>query len=155
MELEDLKEEYAKFEKKYKLPKFDELNLDFEIDKIDRETDFLLRVFRKVMMEKVVNSLQFLDMLLNPGNAPRIYYSYIKSMEEKDREIINKLYGKLGQLSLDSLYLEIDNTEEQEAELIKEIFKVWKEIGDDFKKILGNVKKPQGNGMKKEKNYFG
>jgi hypothetical protein len=133
MELEDLKEEYAKFEKKYKLPKFDELNLDFEIDKIDRETDFLLR----------------------PGNAPRIYYPYLKSMEEKDREIINKLYGKLGQLSLDSLYLEIDNTEEQEAELIKEIFKVWKEIGDDFKKILGNVKKPQGNGMKKEKNYFG
>ena len=63
-DLKDFRKMYEGFEKKYDLPKFTELNGDFEIDKIDKESQYFLRVIRKVMMEKVVNSLNFLEMLI-------------------------------------------------------------------------------------------
>lgn len=154
MELKELKKQYLECAKKHKLPSFAELNENFEVEKMDKDTDCLLRAVRKVMMEKLVNSLGFIEMMLNPVNAPRIYISYIRTMSAEDRQIIEGIYGKLGELSLQSLNLEIEYDEKKEAELIKRANEVWNAIKPDFKKILGNVKKP-GVIIKKEKSYFG
>ena len=48
---------YLELNKKHNLPKFDELNRDFEIDKLDKETDFLLKAIRKIIMEKIMENL--------------------------------------------------------------------------------------------------
>lgn len=56
-----LKKQYEPLRKKYKLPSFDELNKEFEIEKIqEKETDFILREIRKGMGEKVGAFLRFL-----------------------------------------------------------------------------------------------
>jgi hypothetical protein len=129
-ELKDFRKKYEGFAGKYSLPGFSELNGDFEIDKIDKESEYFLRVIRKVMMEKVVNSLNFLDMLMNPVNAPRIYHGYIKGMSVEDRKVIDELYVSLGELSVISLGMEISYDEKEEAKLIKDIFKSWGEEGE-------------------------
>jgi len=154
IEIKELKEGYAEFEKKYKLPSFIDLNRDFELDKIDKKSDFMLRVIRKNVMEKVINSIGFLEMLLNPMNAPRVYYFYIKSMTVQEKQLIEDIYTKLAELSLSSLELEVDYSEKEEAELIKRVFKVWNNLKPNFKHILAGVKKPN-NDVKKEKSYFG
>ena len=117
IEIKELKEGYAEFEKKYKLPSFIDLNRDFELDKIDKKSDFMLRVIRKNVMEKVINSIGFLEMLLNPMNAPRVYYFYIKSMTVQEKQLIEDIYTKLAELSLSSLELEVDYSEKEEAEI--------------------------------------
>lgn len=156
MNLIDLKKQYDSASKKYKLPSFEELNSNFEIDKIDKETDNLLKNIRKVMMDKVVNSLQFLDMLSNPVNAPRVYQQYLRSMSLEDKKEIDKIYDVLGILSLGSLDLEIDPSEIKEAELIKKILISWNSVKPSFRRILDNMKHPSVNGnSKKEKSYFG
>tara|TARA_Y100000034_G_scaffold67371_1_gene81263 strand:- start:1230 stop:1697 length:468 start_codon:yes stop_codon:yes gene_type:complete len=155
MELDELKMEYGEFEKKYKLPGFKELNEYFEIDKIDKENDSMLRVVRKVMMEKVVNALQFLDSLINPVNAPRIYHNYVKVMSVEDKKVIDEIYDVLGEVSLKSLGLEMDYDEKAEAELIKETFKKWEKIKGPMKKIIGKMVRPEGDGVKKDRSYFG
>lgn len=155
MELKDLKKEYGVLAKKYKLPSFQEVNENFEIDKIDKETDCLLRLVRKVMMEKIVNSLSFLELLLNPMNAPRIYLDYIKSSISEDKKEIDKIYTSLGALSLASLDLEIDYTEKKEAEMIRRIYDSWIALKPEFRKILKNMKHPNNIIVKKEKSYFG
>ena len=56
--LAEFKKEYEKLQKKYKLPVFDDLNRDFEIERVyERETDFPMREIRKVMMDKVLGYL--------------------------------------------------------------------------------------------------
>lgn len=154
-ELKDFKEKYDSLAGKYKLPDFSKLNGDFEVDKIDKESEYFLRVVRKVMMEKVVNSLNFLDMLVNPVNAPRIYHAYIKGMSVEDRKVIDEIYSALGKLSLESLAMEIGYDEKKEAELISEVFKVWGEMKPKFEKVMGNMKKPNANEFKRERGYFG
>ncbi len=156
MTLEALKKEYEKFAKKYNLPSFRDLNLDFEIDKFDKETDFLLRAIRKLMMEKIVNSMTFLEMLVNPINAPRMYLPYIRSMSVEDKKMIDDAYSNLADLSILSLDLEIDSNEKTETDLIRKIYDKWKELKPGFIKILQNMKHPKNlNNNRKERSYFG
>ena len=155
MELKDFKKEYERLAKKYKMPEFNELNKDFEIDKLDKDTDNLLRAIRKVIMEKVVNSMSFLEMLVNPVNAPRMYLPFIQTMSIEDRKAIDNIYSSLADLSLLSLELEISSLEEEEAKLIKTSFSKWNELKPLFKQILQNIKKPRSFVNRKERSYFG
>ena len=154
-ELKELKETYKEYQKKYKLPSFEKLNEDFEIEKIDKKQDCFLRTIRKVMMEKIVNSLGFLEMLTNPINAPKIYYPYLKNISAEDRNIISELYSALGNLSMTSLSMEIDYAEKGEADFINQVYKTWNEIKPKFRKMMVNMQKPNISEEKKEKSYFG
>lgn len=155
MEVEEFKKKYAQISKRHKLPSFDELNLDFEIDKLDKDSDNLLRCIRKVMMEKIVNSITFLEMLVNPVNAPRMYIPYIRTMGVEDRKIIDEIYSSLAELSVLSLELEIYSSEADEAVLVNNVFEKWKEVKPKFRQILKNMKAPKNSIEKKERSYFG
>jgi len=122
MDLKTLRKDYEKIRQNNKLPTFDELNSDFEIDKIDRESANLLRTIRKIMMEKIVNSMSFMEMLINPVNAPRMYLPFIRTMSINDKKIIDNLYSTLADLSLDSLSLEIDSSQNDESALVNNVF---------------------------------
>jgi len=155
MEVAELKKKYEQLAKKHKLPSFDELNSDFEIDKLDRESNNLLRAIRKLIMEKIVNSMSFLEMLVNPINAPRMYMPYIVTMEVMDKKIIDEIYSSLAGLSVLSLELEINSEEKDEAVLINSVLGKWKELKPKFSQILKNIKEPKNSVAKKERSYFG
>jgi hypothetical protein len=155
MEVKELKAEYATLAKKYKLPSFIELNENFEIEKIDRESETLLRAVRKVVIEKIVNSLGFVEMLLNPINVPRLYVPFIKSMAQEQKILLDQVYWKFSELSTGSLACEIHYDENKEAELIRKTNTTWNEIKKDFGKLLENISKPKTQIEKKEKSYFG
>jgi len=152
--LKEFKEKYSVLQKEYSLPEFEKLNREFEIEKIDKETDIFLKSIRKVVMEKVLNALNFLEMLLNPMNAPRMYLRYLNSISNEDSELINKMYSILSNLVLGSLQIEMEYDEKKEADMIKRIYKDWTEIQIGMAKILENMKSPKDL-KKKERDYFG
>jgi hypothetical protein len=155
MELEEFKKAYEKLVKKFNLPNFDKLNQAFEVEKVDKVSEILLKVIRKIMVEKIVNSLGFVEMLMNPMNAPRMYHSYIKNMSKEDKEALDYIYEEFSKISIDSLEREIYYDEREEAELIKKVFKIWMEVCEKFKRILNNMKNNSGSDERKERNYFG
>ena len=154
MNLTDLKKSYGVFEKKHKLPSFSELNENFEIEKIRRGQETLVRTFRKTMMDKIVNSMGFVESLLSPMNAPRMHMLYLKSISVEDKKELDRIYTVLSEIVLGSLKLEIDYSEKEEAEMIKRIFKDWNSVKPGFRKILSNMQKPV-SAAPREKSYFG
>ena len=150
-----MKKKYEVLAKKYKLASFKDVTEQFELEKIDIDSDCFPRIVRKTMMDKVVNSLSFLDMLLNPVNAPRIYLPFIKSMTQDDKKIIEKLYDVFAELSLACLSLELSYTEKKEADMIKKIYDKWESIRPDFIVLMEKIAKPQNSVSRKEKSYFG
>jgi hypothetical protein len=154
MNLKELKKKYAELTGKFKLPSFSELNENFEIEKIRRGEETLLRTVRKTMMEKIVNTMSFLEFLLNPINAPRVYLGYVKSMTQEDRREIDGVYGKLADIMLGALKLEIDYSEKGEAEMINTTLKIWNETKPGMRKIMVDIEKP-ASFEKKERSYFG
>lgn len=155
MEIRELKESYMKVAGNYGLPGFEQVNEIFEIEKIEHESECLPRAIRKAMLEKVFNTLAFLEMLLNPVNAPRMYLSYVKQMSVNDKQLIEKLYGELGGLSLQALPLEVEYNEKSEAEMILDIYKTWNSLRPDLKKLMNIIGMPIENLSKKERTYFG
>lgn len=155
MDLQKLKKDYSDIEKKYKLPSFEKLNENFEVDKIDKDTDMIARAIRKAMIDKVVNSLNFLEMLLNQVNTPRLYMPFLRTMTIEDKKIIDNMYSSLGELTIISLELEVEYSERQETDAIRKIYDIWESLKPSFKKIIAKIRKPSAPQMKKEKSYFG
>ncbi len=155
MDLVTLKKEYLVIEKKYKLPSFSEINAIFEIEKIEQDTENLARAVRKFMIDKVLNTLSFIEMLIQQVNAPRLYQNYLRTIPVKDKESLQKIYEKLGELSLLSLVLEVDTNEKKECDAIVKFYETWKSIKPALLLILESIQRPATQEAKKEKSYFG
>lgn len=155
LELQQLKKDYSVFEKKYKLPSFEELNRNFEIEKIERQSDILLRIIRAIMMDKIIAIQRFIESILNPANAPRILYKYIKSVSQEETKNLEQVYEKFALLTLKVLSLDVEYNESAEAKMINEIYKTWQDTKDNLNKIIESVQNPKEQQSKREKSYFG
>ncbi len=155
--LEDFKKNYAEIQGKYDLPVFEELNDYFQIEKAsENETDFILREIRKIIADRLFNYARFVESLLNPVNVPMFVFSVVKTLDVKEKEILTDIYKKLAKREIDLIELDIDSTEEKEAEFIKESFELWQVIKKDFLKIIEVVKKNWDTEEKEgKKDYFG
>jgi hypothetical protein len=155
--LEELKKEYEKFKDRYNLPDFSELNELFDIEEIEGETDFLLRKMRRAISEKTSGYLRFIETILNPSNAPMFFFKLVKKLNEEDKEFLTKVYDILGNFEIEILSLELDYSEEKEAEFIKKVFNVFnQEIKIKFLEIIKRLENGD-NDKKRESNgsYFG
>jgi hypothetical protein len=89
-----------------------------------------------------VNALNFLDMLLNPQQAPRIYLPFLKTMNREDTHDIEQLYSVFGALSVDCLALELSYTEADEAKMITRIATAWQEQKPAFLRLVAHIRSP-------------
>ena len=157
--LEDLKKRYGEVQKKFGLPSFEELNKDFQIEKIaEGETDFLIREVRKMIGDKLSNYLRFMETLLHPVNAPVFAFSMIKSAGEDDKKVLTEIYKKLAKIELAFIEADVEFSEEREVEFIKTSYNVWKKIQKDLLEFVGKVKADWNKELKigdNGKNYFG
>jgi hypothetical protein len=154
--LKKLKENYSKFQKKYTLPDFREMNEYFGIEKIaEIETDFLLREVGKCVAEHFEGFLRFVEALLNPVNVPMFLFPIIKSLDVEEKNKLMKIHNKIAKLEIELIKL-VDYSEEKEIDFIKNSFKLWQEIKKDFVEIIEAVeKKLNVKSDKKNNGYLG
>lgn len=155
--LNELKDKYEVFRKKYSLPSFYELNKVFDIEELDSESDFLLRKIRRFVSEKLAGYMRFVEILLNPSNSPIYFFKLIKKLDENDRESLNKMYDGLGKIEVETISLDLNYNEEKEAEFIKRLYKMYNE---EIKEKLLEIISKLGNGENEKKkdingSYFG
>ncbi len=156
-DLERLKKEYLKIQKKYGLPEFKELNQEFSIEKVaEVETEILVREVRKLMAEKLAGYMRFAETLLNPVNAPMFVFSIIKTLGNEEKKTLAEIYKKLAENEINLIELDTMFSEKGEADFIKHSYKLWKGISKEVMNILDSVKKNWGNKFEvNNKGYFG
>jgi len=155
--LDKLKKEYAKLEKKHSLPSFDELNKHFEIERIsDKETDYLLREIRKAITEKALAFVRFIEILINPTNAPFFMFTIIKNIEPSGKKVVERIYEKLCTFEISAIRLDLNYDEKAEVDFIKKSLKTWKDNEDDLKELSRIIESAwKASSSKKEKDYLG
>jgi hypothetical protein len=155
--LPKLKEDYKKIQKIHNLPDFDKLNMEFAIEKIaEVETDFLVREVARIMAEKFSNYLRFVELVLNPSNAPMFIFSLIKTMREEEKKKFSEIYKELARIELNLIEIDINFSEKKEAEFINNSYKTWMNMKKDFLDVIEKIKTNWDN--KSENNnkaYFG
>ena len=141
--LTELKKEYEVYKKKYNLPNFEDINRLFDIEELDSESDFLIRKIRRFMSEKLASYMRFVEVLLNPSNAPMFFFKLIKKLENSDKEELSEIYEYLGKLEIQTITLDLDYNEEKEAEFINKLYKTFNE---ETRGKLQNILKKLSNG---------
>jgi hypothetical protein len=155
--LEMLKRKYEKLREKYSLPSFQVLNEDFEIERLqERETETLTKEIRRAMIDKNLAYLKFAEMFMNPSTAPMFFLALVKSIDNKDKKLLEELYLELGKFEIKSIALDNNYDEKKDAEFIKSFHKEWQEIKKKFDKIMKAVEQAwEKEAEKKEKGYLG
>ena len=155
--LDNLKNKFEKLREKYDLPEFYELNKLFDIEDVDSDSDFLLRRVRRTIAERISGYSRFVDVILNPSNAPVFFFNLLKKVDNKDKEIIAGVYEIVGNIELEMMGLDLEYSEKKEAEFIKMIVDVFdKKIRPIFLEFLKKMGNHNGLEVKKEsRSYFG
>ena len=155
--LNELKEKYEEYKKKFNLPSFYDLNKVFDIEELDCESDFFLRKIRRYISEKLGGYMRFVEILLNPSNSPIYFFKLIKKLDENDKETLNQMYEGLGKIEVETISLDLDYNETKEADFIKKLFKMYNE---ELREKLLKIIRKLGNGLDEKKkdtngSYFG
>lgn len=151
-----LKEKYSILEKKYSLPKFEELNREFAIEKSEKDSEFLLREIIHFIIDKFQNYIRFLENLINPTNASIFGFSIMKTIDQERKTKLSEAYKKLSEIEMKLIKLDLRPSEEKEAEFIKESFKMWKTVREEIYEVIEFVEKNWDNKQEQnKKNYFG
>jgi len=149
----NLKEEYQKI--KHKLPKFEEINEDFEIEFI-KEKNFLLRQIRRRISEKIIFFCRIIEGLVYPTQQHIITATEVKAFSEERKKEIEKIYKELMYLERESLLLDVFPDDKKDAEFINNVFSYWKKIKKEMKEVVHVMKESWKKEYKSEKdNYFG
>jgi hypothetical protein len=149
------KEEYEGLE--YDLPNFEILAEDFDIEKAyEKESSFLLREIRRIIVEKLSAYLQLFETLMNPSSPPMFIFRFLRKISEKDRELIKRLYDDLSKYQLWSVKLDTIYSEENEAEYIKSAFSEWQKLKKEIYDLIERLEKEEENQPNNSKSgYFG
>ena len=152
----NLEKEYTPLKEKYKLPDLKMLEEDFDLENLpDKETRFLLREIRKMIIDKISAYETLFETLINPSSPPMYVFSILRSIEEKDKEKIRSIYKKLSRLRIKAIALSAIYNEASEAEFIINSFNIWqelkKEIFDTFENFENNFEKENGS---KRRDYY-
>jgi hypothetical protein len=136
--------DYSKLKTKYKLPEYKELDNNFQITTIEETSDLLRDIIKKIE-DKIERYLKILEEIIQPD-------SQISAMHEgsffdnEEKEKIFSLYKKIMIIKRDIDQTELEATEEEKANLIKNINEEWEQIKKKLKPILEKLK----NTWKKE-----
>jgi len=157
MKKEKLKEAYEILRKKYNLPNFDDLNNEFEISSIKKPSiEFLLRIIRRRITDKLAMFCNILQSLIMPNTGSAVNLHEIKFFTEDDRVKIEKLLSDMMYLERKSLLLDINSEEKVEAEFLKTAMGYWPGFSLEMMRIVDKMSSGWKTEEKIDKTqYFG
>lgn len=133
-----IKENYKKLQKKYRLPKFEDINKDFEIITIEKK-EFLLREVRRKISEKLELFAKLLEGIFLPdATLTNLYES--KIFTDKEREKIYNLFKKLMFFNRLSIETSINENNAKTSNFIKTFWKYWTKMKRDLEKVIKKIK---------------
>ncbi|MFH1174603.1 MAG: hypothetical protein V1725_05690 [archaeon] len=145
---------FADFKKTYRLPDWNVLNEQFEIGKLEENSDVLRQILKKTM-EKIEFWTRFCEELVQPENLHSLQEA--DTLDEFEKKQALTLYRELMYYHRLCLEKELQGHPEGQATTIKQCSAEWPKLKEQILKLLKHVKEGW-NTEKKHKEaetYFG
>lgn len=137
----DIKAAYAGLARKYKLPAYEALNQEFEIETLE-DTNFLLRNIRTKISEKMEFCIKLLASILQPEQNITDLQE-CKMFNDEQKKKIYSLYKNLMVQMRFAGVLSMASTEKEEAAYLAAFYVEWSAKNgyrDQLRKILQTLK---------------
>ena len=131
-----LEEEYAPFQKKYNLPKFSDIENEFDLLQADPE--YPLKGVRKSMQDKLDFLLELLTNMIQPVPESLAQMHECEYLSEAEKKVLMDVFKEINFLLRAIHESYIDNDEKRTAEVIKQVAIFWPQVKSN---VLPFVKK--------------
>ncbi len=148
-ELKKLKTKYEKIGAKYKLPKFEDLDSEFEIRLIE-DQHFLIKEVRRAILNRIRSISAFFLPVLDPHPSELHSLVEMGAFNSKEKDALFKFYKKLSYWMHRGITVSMIS-EEAEAKFINDLWKDWPELKTKARGYMEKITDEWLNGKKKEK----
>jgi|TARA_B100001964_G_C13667326_1_gene351746 hypothetical protein len=135
----EIEQEYNKLSKKYKLPKFNEIDSEFEVSSLENERFLIRNILRKIA-EKLEFYIDIIGNLVHPdaSNISSMYEIRYLTNDEKNNMYL--LFKKMMKTHRGIIGIVLNNDEKQQTEFLNSFFAEWIGIKKELIIYIGKIK---------------
>ena len=152
----EIEKEYEKLSKKYKLPKFKDIDSEFEISTLEN-SNFLMRNILRKIEEKLEYYAEVIGNLVHPDASNMSTMYEIRFFSDDEKNDMYMLFKKLMKANRSILELIVINDEKKQAEFIKIFFIEWLVLKKELIVYLNKMKEcwEKSSTIEEDLGYFG
>ena len=135
----EIEKEYNNLSKKYKLPKFKEIDAEFEISSLENEK-FLIKNILRSISEKLEFYIEFISNLVHPDGSSISSMYEIRFFSEDEKNGMYKLFKRLMKIDRDIIGLVLKNDEKEQSDFLNKFFTDWMNIKKELLNYIGKMK---------------
>ena len=152
----EIEKEYNKLSKKFKLPKFKEIDQEFEISNLENER-FLLRDILRRVLERLEFYTEIIGNLVHPDASSLSSMYEIRYLSEDEKNDMYDTFKKMMKAHRSIIEVLLNNDEKQQAKFLNDVIKEWMELKKDLVKYIGKLKESwsKESTMEQDSGYLG
>lgn len=152
----EIEQEYNKLCKKYKLPKFKEIDSEFEISSLENEKFLIRNILRKIA-EKLEIYTEAIGNLVHPDASSLSSMYEIRFFSDDEKNGMYGLFKKLMKANREMVGLLLDTDEKNGAEFLNSFFTEWLNMKNDLRSYIGKMKESweKESTIEEDLGYFG
>jgi|TARA_B100000315_G_scaffold75934_1_gene69464 hypothetical protein len=131
----EIEAEYNKLSKKYKLPKFREIDEEFEISSLE-SPKFLIRIILRKIAEKLEFYIDVIGNLVQPDASSLSSMYEVRYFSDDEKNDMHNLFKKLMKVDRNILGVMLKNDEKQQAEFLNKFFNNWSDTKKELLKFI-------------------
>ena len=135
----EIEKEYNKLCEKFKLPKFKELDEEFEISTFENAS-FLLRNILRKAYENLEFYTTILSDVLQPDTSSLSSMHEIRFFTDKEKEGMYRLFKKMMKTNRTLIELILEHDERKEADFLSSFFAEWLDVKKELLSYLIKMK---------------
>ena len=135
----EIEKGYDNLSKKYKLPKFKEIDNEFEISALDNEKFLIKNILRKIS-EKLEFYIEIIGNLVHPDGSSISTMYEIRFFSEEEKNDMYKMFKNLMKIDRNITEIVLRNDEKEQIDFFNKFFNDWQNMKRELLKYIEKMK---------------
>lgn len=152
----DIEKEYSELSKKYRLPKFKDIDEEFELSSFETER-FLLKDTLRRIAEKLEFYIDVIGNLVHPDGTSISSMYEIRFFSDNEKNEMYMLFKKMMKHYRQAIELVLSNEAKEQAQFLNDFFSEWMEMKNRLRAYIGKMKESweKETSIQEDLGYFG
>ena len=152
----EIEQEYKKLSKKYKLPKFKEIDSEFEISNLESARFLIKNILRRIE-EKLEFYIEVIGNLVHPDASSLSTMYEVRYFSDDEKNDVYMLFKKLMKANRSIIELVLVSDEKKQTDFLKGFLNEWQDMKKELINHIGKMKDSweKESTIEEDLGYFG
>ena len=152
----EIEKEYIKLSKKYKLPKFNEIDSEFEISNLESARILIKNILRRIE-EKLEFYIEVIGNLVHPDASSLSTMYEVRYFSDDEKNDVYMQFKKLMKANRSIIELVLVSDEKKQTDFLKGFLNEWQDMKKELISHIGKMKdsREKESTIEEDLGYFG